>query len=399
MFLIDEIFYTDSWDKFVYFCNDKSFTEQLGILKYEDIHTNYLASLLKENNCYGYGLTPFKLFLSLLQKLGEEQHKKCFENIDFDKPIDISHLRVSLRRPVKYGIVDLYISVSINKRDYLIILEAKFFSSEHGNQCDKYFQSLKDISLDGEKVFLYLTLNKEPCDSNEYLLLSYQDLIDYFYNPLLSMPSKDVSISVEEYLKSFLIVYEDNYSNLSYYPTLMKGNELAISLWKKLMQYSDFLEEDGFWKELYFKNSFATRILFIYILKSGILSEKMYSVVYSYYKRMSYKISFKGSILNITNGIGILLSDLIDEYSISDIESLDSRILSTSRGWMNLVKIEDLNMLPEKKRQYYVHYLSIGGVSYYYYQSSENDVDNFIRALLESYPYYSDLIQKVPYIK
>ena len=41
--------------------------EQIGLFRYEDVHTNFLSNLLKLDNVYGLGTKPLKLFLELLK--------------------------------------------------------------------------------------------------------------------------------------------------------------------------------------------------------------------------------------------------------------------------------------------------------------------------------------------
>ena len=55
------------WEKLVDYYNN-NFINQIGFFRFEDMHTNFLLSVLKENNIYGLGNYPIEQFIKLIKK-------------------------------------------------------------------------------------------------------------------------------------------------------------------------------------------------------------------------------------------------------------------------------------------------------------------------------------------
>ena len=57
------------WIDFANYYNDTGFTEQLGLFRYEDANTNFLKSVLEDQNTnlYGFNINPMKLFIEMIQ--------------------------------------------------------------------------------------------------------------------------------------------------------------------------------------------------------------------------------------------------------------------------------------------------------------------------------------------
>ena len=74
-----EILESKEWKDFYNYYLDIGIIEQIGLFRYEDIHTNFLASLLKKDNIYGYGKSMKQLLKFI--KENQRQDKKIMKII------------------------------------------------------------------------------------------------------------------------------------------------------------------------------------------------------------------------------------------------------------------------------------------------------------------------------
>ena len=392
------------WIEFEKYYCDKSFTKQLGLFRYEDVHTNFLASLLNVDNVYGYGDKPFRLFLELIRaKNNNKNGNKYLDTINLLDEYDVLDLMINIRKKLKNGIPDLYITFKIKQgvveKKYLIILEAKLESDEHDNQCDSYYNDVKDINVD-EKIFIYLTLDGGACSNDNYNLISYQNLIDYIYEPLTCIKANNVALTIDEYLKSFNSLYDIEFKNFDCYPITNEGKLLTTKLWKKSLKIDD-LWDTNLWEKLYLNNPIVFRTFIINSLKLENELEMFDNKLTNYYKRMKYRITFDDEEIEISKGIHYLFVKLVEYYSIENIEDIDSRIIVTTGNWKNIIANSKIDSIPiEKKEKYYKRSDSVifNNENYWYVTTNETDVENFIEILHECYPEFASKIKIKPYI-
>ena len=96
------------WIEFDRYCNT-GFLEQIDFFRYEDMHTNFLASLLKENNVFGLGTKPLKLFIELL-KVKDKNHLENKLQQDLLSNYSVSNVHVIPQFYIKdVGRIDLLI--------------------------------------------------------------------------------------------------------------------------------------------------------------------------------------------------------------------------------------------------------------------------------------------------
>lgn len=393
------------WLEFINYYSDKSFTEQLGMFRYEDVHTNFLASLLDGNNIYGYGIKPMQLFLELIKvKNNNEKKIEYLESVDLLSIYEIDNLNINVRKKLATGIPDLYITFDINQNNeskkYLLILEAKFDTTEHDNQCDNYYDAIKDLDY-CEKIFLYLTLDGGECSSDYYNIITYQDLIDYVYTPLIYNKTNNIALTIEEYLKSFNSIYEMEYKDIKCYPITPKGKKLTINLWKYVSSMDSLWEEkEGLWKILY-ERDYKFKFFLINILKLRLIDGKDYEKLNSYLGRMTSKIYFDNEELKISEGIYTIIKSLINYYNFKSIEDIDSRVIVTTGKWKNIVAESkfDESISPDKKHNYKISDdLILNDERYYYVVPSRVDIENLNNALKECYPDFAKKVSIKPYI-
>ena len=245
----------DEWIEFRDYYNDRGFVELLGLFKYEDVHNNYLNNILDEKNPYGYSLKPMMYFLKLINS----KNKELFNDLSNEN--DIKNLDVKVRKKlIKSGIPDLFITFNYKDKKYVILLEAKLGSDEHDKQCKKYYNEVIEFNEFDEKIFLYLTLDgRNPESSNKYYPISYQELIDYVYDPLIDEKPNNISLTVEEYLKGFNSLYVEGLVNdYKDIPITNKGRELTKNLFNRIKNSE--LSEDEINKIINDNNIYFIRI-------------------------------------------------------------------------------------------------------------------------------------------
>ena len=259
------------WIEFKEYYEDATLTNQLGMFRYEDANTNFLKSILEDQNnrLYNFKYNPMKLFVELI-KLNSNH----FKNINTYKIEEFESLDISLRNNKDFAttrIPDMTIKFKNCGKSYIIVVEAKLFTKEHDNQCEVYRKSLIDSNYD-EKVFVYLTIEGEAggrCSDDSYIYLTYQDIIDYVYNPLLLCSSNKTAIALDDYVKSFNQLYSQ--LNSDKVVLTSKGKELTLNIWKAyeslfntIFTSQELLDEFSVY---YNENRNLFRILFINIIR------------------------------------------------------------------------------------------------------------------------------------
>ena len=168
------------------------------------------------------------------------------DSVDFDT-CEISDFYLEKQVKIKSGVLDLFIKFRINNIAYLIVLEAKLFSVEHDEQCRKYkeeFESLEKYK-DYKKIYVYLSLdNNDVISSEEYLKITYQELIDNVYTPCsFKMKNKELVLSIDEYLRSFSLFFDEDWLDTRLIPITYMGKKLTLDLWNSYYEILSLLVE------------------------------------------------------------------------------------------------------------------------------------------------------------
>jgi len=378
------------WIEFKNYYDDKSFTEQLGLFRYEDANTNFLASLLKSDNIYGYTTYPMKLLLELIKI---KSSKDYFKDVNLLNNYDINNLSIKTREALQSGIPDLHIRFNINEKEYLILIEAKLQSDEQEKQTQRYYDDLKNVNV--EKIFIYLTLDGGKCSCKEYELITYQELIDYVYTPLTFIKSNDVALTVEEYLKSFnALYYQEIFDNNDIIPMNYKSKELTLKLWEqhqKLFKkiFIDKIDNKSF-LDFYNSHKEVFRILFINIDKLN--NDKLIEVNEYNRELLEYisKIASKVKCINMIDNnsynnsefIYRVFHKIVNENNIT-YEELKS--INNNGKYQYIYSKEDFVNLKHYRQCYDMDCygeLIINNEKYYYcIRSNEKEIKNLIKKI------------------
>ena len=413
---------SEEWIDLDKYYNSMNVMKIFGLYKYEDANTNFLASLLDENNIYKLKNLPIKLFLDLVTSKDKNITSKDF-NVSNAKSetqffLDTKEIRKKNSR------LDLIVKCKINNILYLVVIEAKIFSGEDENQCKDYYDYLNKCEKYKEykKIYVYLSLNdKDEISSDKFTKITYQELIDNVYEPCIKQIKKDnkvnnVCLSIDEYLKCFVSLYEyDSYHK--YIPITTKERKLIIDLWNKYyLQLEQCLEIDTTERNInlfYDENKTLFKIFLYNTIKvlenkeninelkiSDI--DKLKNKILNFIKKKKYKPYFDGKYYsNYNDFLYDFFKHLINNKDkvITTITDIDDRIKISSLNWK--IIIPESEILYEPHKDYYrlnkknQEPLKIGNEYIYYcYWNREEEIREFIRVVKEVYPKYECLLEE-----
>ena len=389
------------WIEFSNYYNDAGFTEQLGLFRYEDANTNFLQSVLEDQNTnlYGFSINPIKLFIEMIQTKSD-----TFKSINTLSDYTINNLKISVRNSdlFKKDMPDMVITFEENKKKYLIVLEAKLFTGEHDKQCLKYYKYVEDnknFNDYEEKIFLYLTLDgstppscKDNKYKNIYSPITYQDLIDYIYNPLSFSESKKTAISIDDYIKSFTELYYQlggNNTIISH-----KGKTLTEQVLDKHADtLNSILDSPKEFTEFYKNNVKLIEILFINIAKiySTNTTDKLIKRIKTISLKIQSNIMINGTPYSKSRFVYEIFKRIIKDENIQNLKELEK--VNVNKQYQYIYTKEEYDNLHHYRDCYsndYYGELKIGKNNYYYQMRvNDKDIDDLIELVKDNYPKYN----------
>ena len=383
------------WIDFANYYNDTGFTEQLGLFRYEDANTNFLKSVLEDQNTnlYGFNINPMKLFIEMIQIKSESNY---FKDIKTLSNYTVDNLKINVRDSDLFqnDKPDMVITFENDNKKYLILLEAKLFTTEHDKQCLRYYEQLEeDESLNKyEKVYLYLTLDGSVPSCDRYMTITYQDLIDYIYNPLSFSESKKTAISLDDYIKSFIELYYQlggKYTVISY-----KGKMLTEQLLDKHYDtINRILDKSKEFTEFYKGNAKLINLLFINIAKvySNDNTNSLAKRIKTISLRIQSNIELNGKAYSKSRFVYEVFKRIIKDENIQNIDNLND--INSNGQYKYIYSKDEYNNLHHYRDCYSNDYygdLKIGENNYYYQMRvNDADIDNLIELVNKVYPKYN----------
>ena len=218
----------------------------------EHMHSNFLAWLLDSELGHGLGDFPIKQFLGLLviangrvendnaRMDDATKNQMCYAQISTD-----SFIVSRVEREVTYIIgtkkraIDLTLQVRLGERILPIIIENKVDSSEHDSQTVDYFLWAEKFFSDNTRYYtpLYVYLTPANNDSkptcNKFILIKYQDIVDYVLEPALNKTNDcNTSNAIRTYLQC-LSYQSDNVKGESIMAISKEEREILESFYNK----------------------------------------------------------------------------------------------------------------------------------------------------------------------
>lgn len=389
---------SQEWIEFDRYCNT-GFLEQIDFFRYEDMHTNFLASLLKEDNVFGLRTKPLKLFIELL-KVKDKNHLENKLKQDLLSNYSVSNIEVLTQESIGVGRLDLLIKFKIDNENYNIILENKLFGEESSeDQTKRYKEYLDDYFKDDNNIYVFLSLNNDSKISakGDYIRIDYQELVNYVLDPCSFLEVKGAaSISIEEYLKGFTYLCEFDCMPIT--STLRK---LSVAIYNN---YCDILmnilnaKEDEY-SEFYNNNIKQFKILFTVLKNEGTtnknLKNRISNKVFGKVGRFRNKDKDKEyGCREQTKMVRDILKDLIDNGYLKTIEDLDELKFSDNSPWKPAITEEQYKAVGNKQSNYKKDddLILESKTLYYSYPVFNKELKGFVDCVIEKYPNYKELI-------
>lgn len=394
------------WIEFDRYCNT-GFLEQIDFFRYEDMHTNFLASLLKENNVFGLGTKPLKLFIELL-KVKDKNHLENKLQQDLLSNYSVSNVHVIPQFYIKdVGRIDLLIKFNIGNNNYNIILENKLFSGESSkDQTKRYKEYLDKVDIDinnddnknATKIYVFLSLDNNPKTNpisaeDEYIRIDYQELISYVFEPCSYLEANGLaSISVEEYLKGFTYLCE-----FGYMPITSTLSKLSVAIYNNYCDIlMNILNADNEYIEFYNNNIKQFKILFTVLSKEDTTNSELLGKINRKILGNVGKFRDKDySCRKQTKMVRVILKDLIDNGYLKTIEDLDELKFSDNSSWKPAITEEQYKAVGNKQSNYTKDddLILESKTLYYSYPVSNEELKGFVECVIKKYPNYKKLIE------
>lgn len=252
---IIKFYNSEEYQKLNEYYNRSTIFEVLGIQRNETRHSKFLKWLLDPTSNHQLGDVPMRKFLRLLcksEKLNEELKTKFLSNkymisdciIETEKCLNQQKNKKCLKQQKdKSGRVDLFLLLKIgdndNDNDVAIVVENKINAAEeqipvskiNDEDAKKYFDKISDEN--GEigqtvfyqywmdknwektnKIFVYLTPDGSNCKSEDYIKITYQNIVDYVIDPIMLMNlTTETRFFIKEYLRTLSILAADEEEN------------------------------------------------------------------------------------------------------------------------------------------------------------------------------------------
>ena len=167
--------------------------EAIGMVRREIKHSNFIAFLLDPSQKHLLGDIFLKRVLTHISLNAENLPLSSIE-------IAIANFNdAEVKREWKH--IDLLIYSQINQ--CVCVFENKVDSSERPNQLENYENTVDREFPDYKKIFIYLTKEGDSASRDNWVVLSYKDLVDIFdaiCNERKSMISEDIYLSIRHYI-------------------------------------------------------------------------------------------------------------------------------------------------------------------------------------------------------
>ena len=171
--------------------------DALGIARVEIRHSNYLAWLLTPGESHGQGDLFLKaLLMGILRKARQQEFTPPVSAVELDGA-DLQG--VEIRR--EWRNIDLLLTCDEPK--FVIAIENKVDSGEHGNQLQRYEDTVAAEFPDTKRLFVFLTPEGDEASDQDWVTYSYADLYQAFTRTRKANAGAiggDVAVFLDHYL-------------------------------------------------------------------------------------------------------------------------------------------------------------------------------------------------------
>ena len=247
------------------YLSEQSLFEIMNVDRLENYHSKFLGWLFENANTRDFAIRQLIALLRNKQKEG-------FDFPDINGNDVIKSVSVNLEEPVKEndknGRADIVIIIEwLNSAPLRIIIENKVYSKEHTtgkqNQTEAYYDYyIKDSRY--INLFAFLTVDETGAACNQFISITYQDIMDSILVPLTSCSqTKDYQtlFKIRDYIKALSLSYSQD-DIMAIDPFILKYVE---KLWcennaeLKLLNANDFSDDEFCRQYIYLLNFFMIK--------------------------------------------------------------------------------------------------------------------------------------------
>ena len=212
--------------------NEKTIFGALNVERNENRHSAFVAWWLNPKSEHGLGDAPLKLFLRLVatKESGEIIFKKNDYRVDFYSRFLAGDYNITIREDFELeksvgklssnnskGRIDIWSALELTAEDedgkdsslaVGMVIENKIYSNEGKNQTVRYFDAVNsymkelpsEMEYSGMGILLTATKQKPSCD--QFINITYQELLTYVIEPLMSSVDTNSSQFVEAFVRN-----------------------------------------------------------------------------------------------------------------------------------------------------------------------------------------------------
>lgn len=207
--------------------NEKTILGALNVERNENRHSAFVAWWLNPKSEHGLGDAPLKLFLRLVatKEWGKWIFKKDFYsrvlagdyNITIREDFELEKSVGKLSSNNSKGRIDIWSALELTAEDedgkdsslvIGMVIENKIYSNEGKNQTLRYFDAVNsymkelpsEMEYSGMGVLLTAAKQKPSCD--QFINITYQELLTYVIEPLMSSVDADSLQFVEAFVRN-----------------------------------------------------------------------------------------------------------------------------------------------------------------------------------------------------
>ena len=212
--------------------NEKTIFGALNVERNENRHSAFIAWWLNPKSEHGLGDAPLKLFLRLVatKESGEIIFKKNDCRVDFYSRVLAGDYNITIREDFELeksvgklnsnnskGRFDIWSALELTAKDedgkdsslvIGMVIENKKYSNEGKNQTLRYFDAVNsyikelpsEIEFSGMGILLTAAKQKPSC--NQFINITYQELLTYVIEPLMSSVDTNSSQFVEAFVRN-----------------------------------------------------------------------------------------------------------------------------------------------------------------------------------------------------
>lgn len=204
-----------------YYC-EKTMFSALNLERNENRHSAFIAWWLNPNSDHGLNDAPIKLLLRLVASKGDiitdelltkvmsgRYNLTLAEKIELEKSVSSISSNQSKDRMDIWTVLDISYEYAdeIKRRTIPMVIENKIYSKERKNQTKDYYDAMNDYFENKDKpkdivIGVLLSPQEIQPESDNFVCITYQELLNYVIEPLIPNVVADKISFVESFVRN-----------------------------------------------------------------------------------------------------------------------------------------------------------------------------------------------------